>query len=197
MSQLDLIVLSYLLGSIPFSYIITKARTGMDIREMGSKNVGATNVMRTAGRAAGILALILDVAKGAAVVLLARKITGAGSEALAGFAAMVGHSYPIFLRFRGGKSVATGGGAFLLISPMAILCCIATFLGVLAVFRIVSLASIIAAASFPLFGWMLGASTTAVLWGALSAALIIFRHKTNISHLMQGTERKIGEARNA
>src|SRR5512146_1155348 len=112
----------YLVGSIPFSYIVTRLKTGKDIRDMGSGNVGATNVMRTSGKKAGLLALFLDVAKGAVAVGICF-LLGASQRtaALAGLAAMIGHSYPIFLHFRGGKSVATGAGAFLLLAPFALL----------------------------------------------------------------------------
>lgn len=185
--------LAYLLGSIPFSYIITRLRTGGDIREMGSGNVGATNVLRTTGKAGGAAALVLDVCKGAAAVALARWWTGSPTwGAVAGFAAAFGHSFPVFLGFHGGKSVATGSGAFLVLSPLGILSSIGLFILVLFGFRIVSLGSIIASASFPFFAWIFGAPRGIILWGALTAALIILRHYTNLVRLFRGTERKMG-----
>jgi glycerol-3-phosphate acyltransferase PlsY len=193
-----MIAAAYLLGSIPFPYLVTRLKTGKDIRDMGSGNVGATNVMRTSGKTLGLLTLFLDVAKGGGAVLLGRfllKEETAG--AVAGFCAVVGHSYPIFLKFRGGKSVATGGGAFLMLSPLGIISSIGVFGALLLSFRIVSLSSMIASAAFPLFAWLYGASPGIVLWGALSAALIIFRHKPNIIRLLQRTERRLGDRKNA
>lgn len=186
-------LLSYLLGSVPFSYVITRLQTGKDLRNMGSGNVGATNVMRTTGKAAGIAALVLDSGKGAVAVALTQWWTGNQALAAAsGFAASTGHSFPLFLGFRGGKSVATGAGAFLALSTPAILCSIGLFLIALPLFRIVSLASIIGSASFPFFAWLFGASRGIILWGAATALLIIVRHHANLKRLMNGTERKMG-----
>lgn len=185
---------SYLLGSIPFSFLITRLVIGKDIRQLGSGNVGATNVLRTTGKLPGIFALIMDVLKGVCAVFLGRAILGSDSwAALAGFAAVVGHSYPLFLGFRGGKSVATGGGAFLVLLPLGILSSIGVFIAMVLTSRIVSLSSIIASASFPLFAWLFGASRGVVIGGALSAAFIIFRHKPNIERLLKGTERRARE----
>ncbi len=185
---------AYFLGAIPFPYLLARLKTGRDIREMGSGNVGATNVMRTSGKALGLLTLILDTAKGSVAVLGAQAILQQEVYgAVAGFCAMLGHAYPVFLNFRGGKSVATGGGSFLVLSPFGILTSIAVFVVMVKISRIVSMSSIIASALFPLFAWFYGAGTGVVLWGGLSAALIVFRHKTNIQRLMEGTEKKIGE----
>ncbi len=186
-------ILSYLIGSIPFSYLIARLVTGKDIRGMGSGNVGATNVMRTTGRSAGIAALLLDVLKGAGSVWLAH-VLGGDSTAMAvcGFMAMLGHSFPIFLGFRGGKSVATGGGAFGALAPLAMLSSIGVFGISLFLFRIVSFGSVIAAASFPVLAWLYGAGKGIVLWGAISATWIIVRHHGNIVRLFQGTEHKLG-----
>lgn len=189
-------ILSYLLGSIPFSYIVTRLKTGGDIRRLGSGNVGATNVMRTTGKTAGVAALALDVCKGAAAVALARWWTGVEVwGAVAGFFAAFGHSLPVFLGFRGGKSVATGGGAFLILSPYGILCSIGLFGLTLLSLRIVSLASMIASVSFPLFAWIFGASRGIILWGAATAALIVVRHHANIARLFRGTERRMGKSK--
>jgi acyl phosphate:glycerol-3-phosphate acyltransferase len=184
---------AYLLGSIPFAYLVARRKTGRDIREIGSGNVGATNVMRTSGKTLGALTLILDVSKGALAVLAGRYLLKADVYgAIAGFCAIVGHAYPIFLGFRGGKSVATGAGAFLMLSPFGILCSIGVFVLCVLITRIVSLSSIIGSASFPLFAWIFHSEFTVVAWGAVSAGLIIFRHRPNIKRLLNGTEKKIG-----
>ncbi len=116
--------------------------------------------------------------------------------ALAGLLAMIGHSFPVFLRFRGGKSVATGAGSFVFIAPIAIVCTLVVFALVLGIFRIISLGSVIAATVFPVFAWIFGARDGVLLWGSLAAALIVFRHKSNIARLLSGTERHIGEVGN-
>lgn len=189
---------AYFIGAIPFSYLITRWKTGGDIRNMGSGNVGATNVLRTSGKLTALSALILDVGKGVAAVYLGRAL--GGNEiwgAVGGFFAVVGHSFPVFLNFRGGKSVATGGGAFLVLCPLGIISAIAVFILMLLIFRIVSLGSITASASFPLFAWLYGAEKGIVVWGAISALWIILRHSENVVRLLRRTERKMGERKHA
>ncbi|MCI0445050.1 glycerol-3-phosphate 1-O-acyltransferase PlsY [bacterium] len=189
---------AYFIGAIPFSYLITRWKTGGDIRNMGSGNVGATNVLRTTGKLPAMSALILDVGKGVAAVYLGRAL--GGNEiwgAVGGFFAVVGHSFPVFLNFRGGKSVATGVGAFLVLCPLGIISAIAVFIVMLLIFRIVSLGSITASASFPLFAWLYGAEIGIVVWGAISALWIIFRHSENVVRLLRRTERKMGERKHA
>jgi acyl phosphate:glycerol-3-phosphate acyltransferase len=191
-------ILSYLLGSIPFAYLFAKLKTGRDIREIGSGNVGATNVMRTAGKTIGLITLVLDVAKGATAVLLGRYLLQEPSAAAAaGFFAVLGHAYPVFLGFRGGKSVATGAGAFLMLSSFGILSSIALFILALAIFRIVSVSSILASGMFPLFARLFGAERSVVIWGTICATLIIFRHRPNIQRLIAGTEKRTGEKKPA
>ncbi len=159
--------IAYFIGAIPFSYLITRWKTGGDIRNIGSGNVGATNVLRTAENFLGLQHLILDVVKGVAAVYLGRALGGTEIwGAIAGFFAIVGHSFPIFLNFRGGKSVATGGGAFLMLCPLGIISAIAVFIVMLFIFRIVSLGSITASASFPFFAWLYGAEKGIVIWGS-------------------------------
>jgi glycerol-3-phosphate acyltransferase PlsY len=189
---------AYLLGAIPFSYLITRWKTGGDIRNMGSGNVGATNVLRTSGKLSGLGALILDVGKGVVAVYLGRAL--GGNEiwgAVAGFFAIIGHSFPVFLKFRGGKSVATGGGAFLVLCPLGIISAIVVFILMLLIFRIVSLGSITASASFPIFAWLYGAEKGIVIMGAISALWIILRHSENVVRLLRRTERKMGETKHA
>jgi glycerol-3-phosphate acyltransferase PlsY len=186
-------IAAYLLGSIPFPYLLARFKTGRDIREMGSGNVGATNVMRTAGKTLGLLTLLLDLSKGIASVAAGRHFLGSNAYgAIAAFFAMIGHAYPIFLGFRGGKSVATGAGAFLMLSPLGILGSICVFAVSIALSRIVSLSSMIASAAFPLFAWIFKAQQGVVIWGAICAGLIIFRHRPNIQRLLNGEEKRIG-----
>jgi acyl phosphate:glycerol-3-phosphate acyltransferase len=189
---------AYILGSIPFSYLVTRIMTGKDIRQMGSKNVGATNVMRTTGRLPGLIALVLDVMKGTTSVLMARCFfpLSPSLPAAAGLMAMVGHSFPLFLRFKGGKSVATGAGAFFALSPYGILSSVGIFAIMLFSFRIVSVASMVGSATFPLFAWLYGSSKEVVILGALSACLILLRHKINLIRLFRGAERGMGDPKN-
>jgi len=189
----------YLIGAIPFSYLIARFVTGEDIRRVGSGNVGASNVLRTTGRLPGLLALILDFIKGSVCVGIARYVF-LGNEmymALAGFLAMVGHAYPVFLQFRGGKSVATGAGAFFMLCSTALLWSLVVFAIIVAIFRIVSLGSLIGAASFPVFAWLYGAPAGVLLWGSMAAALIILRHKSNVGRILNGTEARLEITRRA
>lgn len=201
------LIVAYLLGSIPFGYLIVRVREGADIRETGSGGTGATNVSRKAGKAAGILTLVLDALKGAAAVLTARLIlcltlfasetSTSSAWALTGAAALVilGHMFPIWLGFRGGKGVATGVGVFLVLVPLAVVAAGVIFLVIVLLTRYVSLGSITAAATVPLFVWLQHGLISPVgnLWPTMSAAvigaaLIIFAHRGNIQRLLQGTE---------
>lgn len=202
------IVIAYLLGSIPFGYLIVRARAGADIRESGSGGTGATNVSRRAGKGAGVLTLLLDTLKGAAAVLIARLIFGfsiedAGNEtqswAVAGAAILViiGHMYPVWLSFRGGKGVATGVGVFLVLVPLAVVAAGLIFLLIVIATRYVSLGSIVAASTIPLFIWLQHGLIEPVneFWqtlfaGTVIAALIVFAHRGNIQRLLRGTESK-------
>jgi glycerol-3-phosphate acyltransferase PlsY len=218
------LVIGYLLGSIPFGYLIVRAKQGADIRETGSGGTGATNVLRRAGKAAGVVTLILDALKGAGAVVVAKILlllpnfpmvqagqTGyillghSGSAvrdahwwvAAAAVAAIVGHIFPVWLGFRGGKGVATGVGVFLMLAPIAVAMAALVFVLIVVLTRYVSLGSIVAAATIPLFimvqnvfirpVYFLAPIMTAAIVGA---ALIIFAHRENIGRLLQGTERK-------
>ena len=190
-------VAAYLLGSIPFGVLLTKLFGGGDVRQVGSGNIGATNVARAAGPVAGILTLLFDVAKGAVSVWLAARFSNESATwmTIAVFAALVGHCFPVWLRFHGGKGVATSAGVFGVLCPYALGAALILFILVFAFWRYVSLASISAAAAMPLLVYLLWAPGHApppiVTFGTLAAALlIIFKHDANIQRLVQGEEPK-------
>lgn len=194
-TTIAILLAAYLLGSIPFAWIAgTMAR--IDIRSVGSGNIGASNVYRAVGPAAGILVLFADIAKGAAAVWIARKWGGAGDMilVLAGMAAIAGHTWTVFLGFRGGKGVATAAGVLVSLVPAETLICVAIFLICVAIGRMISLGSIIAATALPLiilFGGHLRGSEArpAILWFAVAAALLVIgRHRSNIGRIASGTE---------
>ena len=204
MRPLIVILVSYLIGSIPFGYLIVRGKLGDDIRQSGSGGTGATNVSRRAGKAAGVFTLVLDALKGVIAVLVARAMfPGVGPyadwlAAAAGIAALVGHIFPVWLGFRGGKGVATGVGVFIVIAPVALLCAGVLFVAIVAVTRYVSLGSIIAAVTVPLFVWLQAvfvepvADLRPLLTAAITgAALILFAHRGNIARLARGTESQI------
>ena len=188
-------IVAYLLGSIPFGLLLTKLFGGVDVRKAGSGNIGATNVARVVGPLPGILTLLLDTAKGAAAVWLAARFSNESATwmTIAALAALLGHCFPVWLKFRGGKGVATAAGVFLILSPLALLGSVMVFILVVAFWRYVSLASISAAASMPLLVYLLWAPhhapPLAVTFGALAAAvLIIYKHDANIQRLVEGEE---------
>jgi len=188
------------LGSIPFGYLIVRGKEGADVRETGSGGTGATNVSRRAGKAAGIFTLVLDALKGAVAVEWARVVVGPSLTAewivaAAAIAVIVGHIFPVWLKFRGGKGVATGVGVFLVLAPIALLCAGVLFVAIVIFTRYVSLGSMVAAATIPLFVWMQSvfvvpvADLRPLLAAAIvGAALIIFAHRGNIGRLANGTE---------
>jgi glycerol-3-phosphate acyltransferase PlsY len=210
-----LIVSAYLIGSIPFSYLVVRVFAGADIRQHGSRNVGATNVARTFGKWPGVIALILDVSKGYFAIVVARYLAyrpdwpfeasaSAGPlqsrefwVALAGLIAVLAHMFPVWLKFHGGKGVATAMGVFLALDPVVIAAAIIVFLIVLITTRFVSLASIISAASIPVFFHFL--ANNAPFWRVLLsipiAIAIIVKHHSNIRRLVSGEERRMGEPR--
>jgi acyl phosphate:glycerol-3-phosphate acyltransferase len=192
MMPLLAVLAAYVLGSIPFGFLLVKWRSGKDIRDTGSGNTGATNVLRTAGPVAGVATLILDIAKGYLAVWIAERAS-MGSPfwtGLAVLAVMLGHTFPLFLRFRGGKAVACFLGAFLRLAPLSTLAIIVVFLGVVAWSRHISLGSIVAAGTLPLALWLIDKAPLDVLLASIAAALIIInRHRANIQRLRQGTER--------
>jgi len=193
-----LVFAGYLLGSIPFGYLLVRARSGRDVRAIGSGNIGATNVARAAGWSTGVATLILDLAKGALAVWLAGHFSDGNIRIMmfAGLAAILGHIFPVWLKFSGGKGVATALGVFLMISWPAVAAAIAVFAIVVLFWRYVSLASVSAAAALPLLVYLLyapgHAPPTAVTAGTLLASvLIIVKHRKNIERLMAGTEPRI------
>jgi len=186
------VVLGYLLGSVPFGMVLARLMGLGNLREIGSGNIGATNVLRTGNKAAAALTLVLDGGKGAAAVLLARALAGEGAAQLAGLAAFAGHCYPVWLRFAGGKGVATFLGLLLALAwPAGIAACL-TWLATAAIARISSLAALVAAVLAPLWLALLGYGDAVVLGMAL-AALILWRHRGNIARLRAGTEPRIGQ----
>lgn len=184
-------VLAYLIGGLPFGYLFVRFSLGKDVRTMGSGNIGATNVHRTAGRKAGIIVLFLDIVKGFFAVWLASIITRGDviGLALAAAAVMVGHCYPLFLRFKGGKAVACFIGAFLYLAPVSLLLTLLIFIAVVAVSKYISLGSIIGALLFPVVMWFVQHPPWPLLSAAIfSALLIVYRHHANIGRLVRGTE---------
>jgi len=186
-----LVVFAYFLGSIPVGVILGKLK-GVDPRKTGSGNIGATNVMRAAGKKLGVITLILDAAKGFVPVALA---TALGVHvyviALVGLVAFLGHVFPVFLRFRGGKGVATALGVYLAVSPVTILGAFVVFVIVAAIWRYVSLASMIGAMVVPIGLYLIGAPLAFVIMAGLIALVVIIRHKDNITRLVKGSESKL------
>jgi acyl phosphate:glycerol-3-phosphate acyltransferase len=188
-----LLAASYLIGSIPFSYLVARLFGVGDVRRVGSGNVGATNVMRSAGRTAGILAFVLDAAKGAAATFLACRLApGDVTPSLAAIAAVLGHVFPVWLRFRGGKGVATGVGVFFPLAPLAAGLSLVVFGATLALSRYVSVSSILAAASLPIMAALSGEPAAVSLAAAACVAVIVWKHRPNLVRLAAGSERRLG-----
>ncbi|UWQ01144.1 glycerol-3-phosphate 1-O-acyltransferase PlsY [Aliiroseovarius crassostreae] len=185
-------VLGYLLGAIPFGIVMARLFGLGDLRQIGSGNIGATNVLRTGNKLAAFLTLIGDAGKGGAAVLAARALVGEDAAQVAGFFAFLGHCFPVFLGFRGGKGVATWLGTMLALSfPLGLAAC-ASWLVTAVVFRISSLSALVAAALSPVVALLLGQDSLVGLAVAL-AALIFYRHSANISRILKGEEPKIGK----
>jgi len=184
------VVASYLIGSIPFGLIIGLAR-GVDIRKHGSGNIGATNAWRTLGPAWGLLALLLDILKGVAGVIIGRQAGLDGFELLTGLAAPLGHAFPVFLRFKGGKIIATGLGVVIALAPWVAFIAVSVFAVVVAATRYVSLGSICGAISVPLTLALFHYSDKYLLFGVVVCLFAVFKHIPNIRRLIAGTESKI------
>jgi acyl phosphate:glycerol-3-phosphate acyltransferase len=188
---------AYLLGSIPFGFLLAKLFGGTDVRKEGSGNIGATNVVRAAGLPAGFLTLFLDAAKGAAAVLLGAKLSNDSATwmMIGALAALAGHCFPLWLKFKGGKGVATAAGVFLVLCPPALACAVILFILVVAFWRYVSLGSVSAAAAMPLLIYFFWAPSHApplvITFGTLAVGLlIVYKHRENIRRLVEGAEPK-------
>lgn len=193
---LPIVTGAYLLGSIPFSFLVARA-FGVDVRRVGSGNVGATNVLRSAGRRAGALALALDGAKGLLAVVLAARLapTSSMAPALAAVAAVFGHMYPVWLRFVGGKGVATGLGAFAPLAPLAAAGGVAAFVLTLLATRIVSVSSIVGASTLAALVFVARGATPVAWAAAFTVTLVIVKHRSNVRRLWRGTEGRLGAKR--
>ena len=190
--EVEILVLSYLLGSIPNGLIFGKLIWKKDLRKVGSGNIGATNAWRNLGKAAGLLIFALDFLKGAISVFIAQEFSGEPAiMILAGIFAILGHSFSLFLKFRGGKGVATGLGVIAMLIPKVTAIVFLIWLAIVFVTRYVSLGSIIASVCVPLLAIFFGEPTEFILLGAVAAVFITLRHKENISRLANGTENKV------
>jgi glycerol-3-phosphate acyltransferase PlsY len=193
MEELIAVVLGYVAGSIPFAFLLARRR-GVDLRAAGSGNVGAANVLRTSGVGDGVVAMCLDALKGALAVLVAQRLAaGPATPVAAGLAAIIGHIYPVWLGFRGGKGVATAAGVFGVLAPMAVTAAAAVFVIAVWTTKYISVGSMAAAIT-------LGAVTTATeapapvaVGAALAAVIIVHRHRANLARVMAGTERRVGQ----
>jgi acyl phosphate:glycerol-3-phosphate acyltransferase len=185
---------AYLLGSVSFAVLLVRLATGQDIRTEGSGNAGATNVLRAHGKGLGIAVAALDVAKGALAVVLTRLVTSdPRAAAAAAFAAVLGHVFPLFYGFRGGKGVATTVGAFLALAPLPTLVCVGVFVAVVAITRYVSLGSVIGMVLLPpVCGLLFHAPRPTVIAAAAAAVLILVKHRENLARLAKGEERRLG-----
>jgi glycerol-3-phosphate acyltransferase PlsY len=193
MADLVAVLAAYLMGSIPFAQLLSRRR-GIDLRRVGSGNVGATNVLRTLGVRPAVLAMMLDAVKGTVAVLIAQRLTnGVAAPVVAGLASMIGHVYPVWLRFRGGKGVATAAGAFAVLTPVAAAVAVAVFLLTVALTRFISVGSMVAALT--LAGWAIAsdAPTIVAIGAAVGAALVLIGHRANVLRLVAGTERRVGQ----
>lgn len=187
------ILTGYLLGSIPFALLAARRWSATDLRHVGSGNLGAANVMRASGVRAGVLVALLDMLKGAASVILAERLSpSAAAPAVAGLAAIVGHIYPVWLRFRGGKGVATACGVFSILTPLAVPPALAVFIAAVWLTKYISLGSVLASLALPPLAYVVGGQLPAVAAAVAAATIILFRHRSNVARLRAGTERRLG-----
>ena len=190
-TSLVVLLIAYVLGAIPFGYLLVRWKTGADVRASGSGNIGATNVLRTTGRAPGVATLLLDIGKGYLAVWLAARLSEHSTLTMsaAALAVMAGHAYPVFLKFKGGKAVASFIGAFLCLTPWAIAADLFVFVVAVMWTRYISLGSIISAAAFPLAVWLIRQPSPPELAASLIAGLfIIYKHRSNIQRISEGNE---------
>jgi glycerol-3-phosphate acyltransferase PlsY len=187
------ILLAYCVGSIPFALLMARRLGVGDLHRIGSGNIGAANVVRASGLTAGLLVAVLDVAKGAAGVFLVQRLNGSGAtQAAAGMAAILGHVYPIWLRFRGGKGVATACGAFCVLTPLAVPPALGLFVAAVWLSKYVSVGSVLASMALPPIAYVTGSPVSAVVSALGAAAVIVFRHRSNLVRVRRGTERRLG-----
>ncbi len=187
------IVAAYAIGSIPFALILARQWGTRDLRLIGSGNLGAANVWRATGATAGVLVALLDILKGAAGVVVAERLnSGAAAPAAAGVAAVVGHIYPVWLGFRGGKGVATSCGVFAVLTPLAVVPALAVFAISVWITKYISAGSVLASLALPPLAYATGGSPSAVTAAAVVAALVLFRHRSNLTRVRAGTEPRVG-----
>ena len=198
LTTLLLLAIGYLLGAIPSGYLAGRWLEGIDLRNCGSGSTGATNVLRNVGKVPALVVFLIDVGKGALAVLLT-KAFGLNDwlQVLAGLAALAGHIWPIWLGFKGGKAVATGFGMFLGLAWPVGLACFGLFMAVISLFRIVSLASVVAALGLPLLMLAAGQSSAYISVSLVAALLVLWRHRSNVQRLVAGTEPRIGQKQTA
>jgi glycerol-3-phosphate acyltransferase PlsY len=185
---------AYLLGSIPFAFLLARRR-GIDLRRAGSGNVGASNVLRTSGVSLAVLAMALDGLKGTLAVLIAERVSAVpAAPVAAGLASVLGHVYPVWLRFHGGKGVATAAGVFTLLAPAALTAAAAVFAIAVVATRVISVGSVSAAVALPIATALIDAPRLVVAGAVLAAAIIVYSHRANLARLVAGTERRVGGA---
>jgi glycerol-3-phosphate acyltransferase PlsY len=193
MEEILVVAIAYLVGSIPFAFLLSRRR-GIDLRQVGSGNVGATNVLRTSGVSAAVVAMMLDGLKGALAVLVAQRFTsGPATPMAAGLASVIGHIYPVWLRFRGGKGVATAAGVFGVLTPVALAIASVVFIVAVWATRFISVGSMAAAITLAIGAAATDAPAVVTVGAAVAAAIIIHRHRANLSRLIAGTERRVGQ----
>jgi acyl phosphate:glycerol-3-phosphate acyltransferase len=193
MEQVTAVLLAYLVGSVPFAYVLARRR-GVDLRQVGSGNVGASNVLRTSGVSSAVMAMCLDGAKGTLAVLLAQRLTmGDATAVAAGIASILGHIYPVWLRFRGGKGVATAAGVFGVLAPAALAIAGGVFVLAVWVTRYISAGSLAAAISLAAIAAATDVGPAVVVGAVIAAAIIVHRHRANLARLRAGTERRVGQ----
>jgi acyl phosphate:glycerol-3-phosphate acyltransferase len=186
------VVFGYLLGSIPFALLLTRPR-GIELRNVGSRNPGAANVLRAAGVGPAVVVMLLDAAKGMVAVMVARSISDDIAVVTSvGIAAIVGHIYPVWCRFRGGKGVAASAGVFAVLAPLATVIAVLVFVGTIAATRFISAGSIAGALALPVAAAVGNVSNSVEAGTLVAAAIVIVRHRDNVSRLVAGTERRIG-----
>lgn len=187
------VLLAYLVGSVPFAFLLARRR-GVDLRRVGSGNVGASNVLRTTGVKRAVAAMSLDAVKGAVAVLVAERLTsGPAIPVAAGLASVVGHIYPVWLGFRGGKGVATAAGVFAVLAPVALTVASAVFLVAVWITRYISVGSLAAAVTLAITAIATDLPTAVAVGTVVAALIILHRHRANLSRLLAGTERRVGQ----